>query len=352
MSRTKVLVPLVSLLAIAACADSPTSVGADFQRPSALIEDGTHNNGNIHFYWKTPTLAAGYAATTYAGTFKEGFYPKVSICEWGHVDPIATPYKVGCMPGTERTYNRLAGAYKVYASTGNEHYSLMLPSSEVNGVVTDANKDYRMRVIVVNTVVGYLDIDAVQDQTEADGVDQNEYKPYIVGSSTAMDVRFRLEGNLLYNMAVKKINAAEHDYDGLGTIPAFDEDVIIHYGDDVVPQETGIEIQPADCDAADGDSADCKSTTNLRNGAWRIGPDGLKFNSGKSVDLTLKFDPTLLNNPANAANVRIYRSMGGAGGGWSTGPNEVGACKPVLFLPGEGRITCTIYGQGIYAVME
>jgi len=167
----------VVLFAVA-CTDtpSPTAVSA----PSFAIQDGAHGGGNSHFFWLPPLVSA----PSVSGTFDPSSSPVVRIAEWdGAEGALVAEYtrSSGPPPGSETLQLDVQG----------QRYFVNFNSALFN---LNPNINYRIRVLVAGTELGFADVDVVANNGDLRRVDQ-DHIPLRIGRTLL--IPFRIEQGAL-----------------------------------------------------------------------------------------------------------------------------------------------------------
>jgi hypothetical protein len=146
-------VPLV--LVAVACSDipAPTAVPS----PSFAIRDGAHNGGNPHFYWLPPLVSA----PSPTGTFDPSSSPVVRISEWaGAEGALVAEYTMSSGPGSETVRLDVEGQ-RYFVNWNSALFDL------------NPNINYRIRVLVAGTELGFADVDVVSNNGDLRRVDED-----------------------------------------------------------------------------------------------------------------------------------------------------------------------------------
>jgi len=174
MKRWVLCVPL-ALVALA-CGDSPTPTAVG--TPTFAIQDGAHNGGNPHFYWLPPLVPA----PSPTGTFDPSSSPVVRISEWnGGEGALVAEFTRSSGPGSETVQLDVQGQrYFV-----NWHSVLFDLNPNIN---------YRIRVLVAGTELGFADVDVVSNNGDLRRVDP-DHIPLRTGRDLL--IPFRIEQGAL-----------------------------------------------------------------------------------------------------------------------------------------------------------
>ncbi len=173
MKRLVLCVPL-AFVALA-CRDipAPTAVGT----PSFAIQDA-NNGGNPHFYWLPPLVPA----PSPTGTFDPSSSPVVRISEWtGGEGALVAEYTRSSGPGSETVQLDVQG----------QRYFVNWHSALFN---LNPNINYRIRVLVAGTELGFADVDVVANNGDLRRVDP-DHIPLRTGRDLL--IPFRIEQGAL-----------------------------------------------------------------------------------------------------------------------------------------------------------
>jgi hypothetical protein len=171
--KTRLLWVLVALVAVA-CNDLRTPT--DISSPSFTIRDGAHNGGNAHFYWLPPLVSA----PSPTGTFDPSSSPVVRITEWaGGEGALVAEYTMSSGPGSERVQLDVQG----------QRYFVNWNSALFN---LNPNINYRIRVLVAGTELGFADVDVVSNNGDLRRVDQ-DHVPLRIGRNLLIPFRIEQE---------------------------------------------------------------------------------------------------------------------------------------------------------------
>ena len=288
-SRT-MRVAAVFLTAIVACNEPtrPTAatggIGVAVARPT--IADGA-NGANPHFFFLPPMVAA----PQYSGVSDGDQSPTVVVCEWntdgdGSCGRIVAQFDRG--DGTS------SGVIRYDATAG--HYIVNWKTTECTwGACTlDANKHYRLRVLVGAYQVGFADLDVVNSGGELKNVQTGEYIGLVEGRT--LPVKFRLEQGAVATTALGqevKIGV------GGGAVATEDGAVALTFPAGALRVETAITV---------------KAVTEERPGvgAWgtpmELGPNGTTFD--RPVTLTMSFDGSQLPPGVTPSDMGLYTWAG------------------------------------------
>jgi len=175
--KTRLLWVLVALVAVA-CNDLRTPT--DVPSPSFAIRDGAHNGGNAHFYWLPPLVPA----PSPTGTFDPSISPVVRISEWaGAEGALVAEYtrSSGPPPGSETLQLDVQG----------QRYFVNFNSAQFN---LNPNINYRIRVLLAGTELGFADVDVVANNGDLRRVDE-DHIPLRTGRTLL--IPFRIEQGAL-----------------------------------------------------------------------------------------------------------------------------------------------------------
>lgn len=167
MTRSTAFFALIAVTFLSACtADAPVQPAASAQQngtTASVISDGSHG-GNAQFFFLPPMVAS----PSYSGTFDAGRTPVVRITEEG-------------VPLVELTATIPAGA---------EHYQVNWHTQDFE---LDPAKNYRITVLVGNSILGFADVDVVSSGKQLKSVNTGEYIPLLDGRT--LPIKFRIESD-------------------------------------------------------------------------------------------------------------------------------------------------------------
>jgi hypothetical protein len=141
------------------------------------ISDGSHREGNLHFFFLPPLVPL----PRFAGTFDDSLQPRVELWEvgqdgTGHL--MASPFTMTSGHGSERVrVDPVEELYVVDWHTDRFHL--------------DPSCTYRIRVLVGQTELGYADVDVVARGSELKNVQTGEFIPLLNGKT--LPIKFRIE---------------------------------------------------------------------------------------------------------------------------------------------------------------
>ncbi|HEX9729729.1 MAG TPA: hypothetical protein VGA37_14605 [Gemmatimonadales bacterium] len=177
MTRSRLLPFALGALVVACQGDRTTAPGG--QAPSMAIVDGTVDGGNPDFFFLPPMVPNPNDDPDFGdGEFNPDLAPVVDICALT-TDP--TPV---CVAGSPVAH--FAGS-DLTVSSGNQKYHLSWHTDEY---ALDVGVNYRVKVSIVGIVLGYADIDVVQNGGQAKHVAPG-FVPLVNGRSLPID--FRIE---------------------------------------------------------------------------------------------------------------------------------------------------------------
>jgi hypothetical protein len=201
---------VLSALVSTACHDA-TSPGAG--RPAHAVYDGSHSDGNAHFFWSTPIVAD----PSEGGVFDPTYQPVVQVCEWngGCVATVAE-FRTGRGPD----------AIKVDLAGERYHVNWQTEPCNTSPCALEPARVYRIRVLVAGLEAGFADVYLVGNRTAAKTVNRAAYVPLVSG--TTLPIRFRLERGLALigdaAPALTALRRASHRYRNTGVKPGTGRD--------------------------------------------------------------------------------------------------------------------------------
>lgn len=145
------------------------------------ISDGSHQSGNLHFFFLPPLVPQ----PAYQGTFDPSLKPRVELWERmqdGTWHPLAVPFTMTTGPGSET----------LRVDPVAEHYVV---NWHTDRFPLDLSNLYRIRVFVGKAELGYADVDVVARSTELKNVQTGEFIPLLNGRT--LPVKFRIERGVL-----------------------------------------------------------------------------------------------------------------------------------------------------------
>ncbi|HEY3220945.1 MAG TPA: Ig-like domain-containing protein [Gemmatimonadales bacterium] len=169
------------------CACRSDSTNPPIGRPLASFSDGAHS-GNPDFFFLPPIFKDPSSNPNFSpGEFNAGVRPSVEICELALLVPPATTRSCGA------TIKTFAPA-DVSLDATNQLY-------QVNWNTTDSHldvaKEYRIRVLLGTTELGYTDVDPVASATGLKRVDTGEFIGLVDGRT--LPIKFRIENGAACN---------------------------------------------------------------------------------------------------------------------------------------------------------
>lgn len=183
MRATKSLasVLLAGLVLVAGCRDAehPTSAASPTLDARLGISDAPRE-GNPHFYWLPPMVAA---PDSFGGIFDPSLQPTVRVCE---LEGTRCARAVA-----EFAFGRGSDAVRV--SAADEHY---IVNWHTKSYALDASRTYRIAVAAADSSgrlveLGYADVDVVRSQREMVTVETGRYIGLVRG--TTLPIKFRIE---------------------------------------------------------------------------------------------------------------------------------------------------------------
>jgi len=263
---------LVPLTVLPAC--QPDAFVAPLtERPAFAISDGAHSNGNTHFFFLPPVVPE----PSFAGTFDGWLAPVVDICEWTGTActlPLTAEFTTATGPGSET----------VRVVPEDEHYVVNWHTRDFN---LDEDKNYRIRVLVAGTELGYVDIDVVKSARGLKGVNADNFFAIVNGRS--VPIKFRIEQGAVFVVSP-----------GGGTVQAMGESVVLEFPEGAVAEDVGVTAEPV--------SSFPEDPWFVGVTAFDIGPEGAQF--FEPVQLTLKYDPTQIPPGVEEASLALHKVVG------------------------------------------
>jgi pimeloyl-ACP methyl ester carboxylesterase len=154
----------------------------DGPTPNFSISDGAHG-GNPHFFF-LPTTVPNWTAP--GGQLDVSVSPVVEICEWSGTACV--------LPLTARfTMTSDNPSWKVGLSPGGYFAAWETGLSAVDG-----SKTYRVRVLLSELELGYIDVDVVLSDAEARAVDKTKFAAVIRG--TAFQIKFHINKGFYFRL--------------------------------------------------------------------------------------------------------------------------------------------------------
>jgi hypothetical protein len=152
------------------------------RRLSAALSDGSVAGGNSHFFFLPPLVSS----PSFSGTFNPNIRPVVEFCQLD-VDVLSLP--IGCHAGTPPiplgvpVLDLADGLYQV-----NWDISL-------SGVIDYAFYRIQVRVAPGGTVLGFADIQLVDNHSQLRNVNTNDYIGLLDGRT--VPIKFRIENGIV-----------------------------------------------------------------------------------------------------------------------------------------------------------
>ncbi|HEX4599854.1 MAG TPA: hypothetical protein VH116_00570 [Gemmatimonadales bacterium] len=152
------------------------------RRLSAALSDGSVTGGNPHFFFLPPLVSQ----PSFSGTFNPNIRPVVEVCQLD-VDVLNLP--LGCnatapliLPGVP-VLDLADGLYQVNWDTG------------LSGVLDDGFYRIRVRAAPGGTVLGFADIQLVDNHSEVRNVNTDQYIGLTDGRT--VPIKFRIENGIV-----------------------------------------------------------------------------------------------------------------------------------------------------------
>ena len=169
------------------CSDNPSPVEAPnaaspITRIGMAVVDAA-SGGSPYFYFLPPTVLK---APTLSGPGDMTLYPEVQICEWSGS---------GCAGPLVARFQRSLSIPAIWRLSIGAGYGLEWVTSQSN---LDPARNYRLRVVLGDFELGYIDLDVVQTNAQAAAVDRSQFLPVVLGSEAravfyiARDAFFRV----------------------------------------------------------------------------------------------------------------------------------------------------------------
>ena len=156
-----------------------TAVSDGFnEAPSNAILDGSVDGGNEHFYFLPPMVRA----PDFVGEFAPDVAPEIRIVAPDEADIV------------------------LYPSLEDEHFHANWDTKSYD---LDAEKIYRIRVLVDGFELGYADVQLVSNGSEFKNVTHHEFVPLIDGRT--LPIKFRVERGALPAIVPIEVVLGEHE---------------------------------------------------------------------------------------------------------------------------------------------
>ena len=173
--KTQAFCVCLVLLAVA-CTDAPSPTAVSV--PSFAIQDGAHDGGNAHFYWLPPLVSP----PSTLGTFDPSSSPVVRISEWSEAEGALV---------AEYTRSSGHGSETVQLDVQSQRYFVNFNSALFN---LDPHINYRIRVLVAGTELGFADVDVVSNNGDLRRVDADHIP---LRNGRTLLIPFRIEQGAL-----------------------------------------------------------------------------------------------------------------------------------------------------------
>lgn len=173
----------LALAAISACTEQQPLGPRTPSKPSFDISDAIYGHGNAHFYLLPPMVPQ----PTFAGITDGTLHPDVMVCEWrADVHQCAT---VVAAFGA----NYGAGSNLVRYDPAGEDYAVNWDTKTcLSGACTlDPTKTYRLHVFVNRLLLGFADVQIVDNGSQLKNIQTGEYVGLKDGRT--LPVKFRIE---------------------------------------------------------------------------------------------------------------------------------------------------------------
>lgn len=138
------------------------------------ISDAAHSNGNQHFYFLPPLVSM----PTFTGVFDDSIEPVITIREWGDSNSIVAEFTLTSGPGTEL----------IRLNTEDEQY---IANWHTNEFALDESKTYRITVSAEGYLLGYADVDVVNNGQDLKDVLTDEF--IALKDGRTLPIKFRIE---------------------------------------------------------------------------------------------------------------------------------------------------------------
>lgn len=305
MKRTVTM--LMALVRFSAC--EPTPTGFEAPPPLRAIVDAVHGYGNDHFFWLPPMVDA---PEQFNGAFDGTESPVVTICDLADcANAVVAEFTTTTGPGSET----------VRVEPDREHYIVDWHIDESEVAI---GPTYRIRVTVDGVELGLADV-----QLAATGKDvKNITTDALIGlkEGRTLPIIFRIEaGAVVFTVGS----------DG-GVIARDDGAVVLDIPSDALSTEVGITIEP-DVDHPPEEGV-------ISGSAYEFGPDGLTFDPGVTVNLSIAYDDAKLPAGHPETALVIAKQLHDQGGMWRQFPSTVD--------PNTNTVSAAISGFSNHVVQQ
>ena len=170
---------LVAPLAVAACAEAPTSLSSRSEapgRPNAAISDAAHGGGTPGFYFLAPLVAQ----PKFSGEFNPNYQVAVYVCSLG--GSVTQAPADSCAGGTRVS--------PVEVNVNGQHYHA---NWNMDLAEFPAGQYYRIRVVENGSERewAFADVYLAGTGKEFRAIDQSSYVPLLDGRT--LPIKFRME---------------------------------------------------------------------------------------------------------------------------------------------------------------
>jgi len=163
------------------CACTGDRVTPPIGKLEAAFSDGAHS-GNPDFFFLPPIFKSPTSDPNFSpGEFNASVRPTVEICTLAPLVPPATTRSCGA---TIKTF----AAADVALDATNQLYQVSWNTSDSH---LDVTKEYRIRVLLGTTALGYTDVDPVASGSALKRVDTGEFIGLVDGRT--LPIKFRIE---------------------------------------------------------------------------------------------------------------------------------------------------------------
>lgn len=181
--RSRPLLALAAVVAVAACTDSPVTSPNDgiVSGPSFAISDAG-NGGAVEGFWFLPPLAK---QVTVEGEFDDSYAPSMQVCELaGNPSAIAPggDPSVGCVEPLNIVTAFGPGSAAVSGSAYQFSWDTS-PGATGNLSAMDPDKFYRISISIDGSELGYLDVNPQRPSGQSPGEDYDDLYAFRLGET-------------------------------------------------------------------------------------------------------------------------------------------------------------------------